>query len=227
MFTKTKILIIAIFFVIFGVLITSTINIPGNLEPRESQFDALEYPADINASINGCGATFVFDTSSMWYGTIPEGYTAEIPQGPMNLPAYGYMSTTPFDKSKIGVYPKEFEGFAIPEIYRALWDGVTIVWYKPSISDDNYKAMELVVLNKIQNGEEILLLPFTLPEKVIPLNRNFATSAWGTTQSCGIFDEKVFDEFLLFKDTVYNERDIENPPVAVLNSNGELRKITP
>ena len=143
----------------------------------------------------------------------------------MNLPAYGYMDSKPFDTGQIGVYLKNFEGFTTPIILRALWDGIDIIWYNPEITDANYSEMENIVSQRIQRGEQIMLLPFTIEDKQIPLNRNFAMSSWGVTQSCLIFDEGVYDSFVKFNDTVYSERDKINPQVAPLDENGNLREI--
>lgn len=227
MFTKTKFLLAGIFIAIFGVLFSLTINIPNNLEPHDSDFSSIEHPANINASMNKCGSIFYFKTAPIWFGTIPENYGKPVPTAPMNLPAYGYMDEQPFDMGHVGVYPKTFEGFPETTIYRALWEGVTIIWYNPAITDSNYQAIEVIALNKIQAGQKLMVLPYNIELKQIPLERNFATSAWGVTQSCLIFNEDVYDEFAIFKDTVYSERNMQSPPVASFDETGALREIKP
>lgn len=228
MFLKTKIVLATILLVIFGLLVTSTMNLPNNLQAKESDYNAIEYPPNIEASINGCGSIFYFRIADIWYGTIPEGYTKEIPEAPMLLPTYGYMSSTPFNNEQIGVYGKNFQGFDMPTVLRALWDGVTIIWYTPNISDENYKALEQIATKRIQSGEKLMVLPYTFKNKQIPLGRSFATSTWGVTQSCSIFNEQVYQDFLEFKDeSSYSLRDKENPPIAPLDPKGNLREIMP
>jgi hypothetical protein len=227
MFTKTKLLLAFLAAFIVVVVVSLTLNLPNNLTPKENtSFQATEYPATVAQSIRSCGSTFQFDIDPEWYGTIPENYTGRIPLQPMVIPAYGFMSDKPFNKDNLGFHTKD-NLLDSTEVNRALWEGVTIVWYEESATPTTLKEISVFADERNAQGLPMMVLPHTLSDKKIPYDRSYAFSNWGVTQSCATFDIPIFDTFRETAAGLSPERDEINPPAAVLTPNGSLPEIDP
>lgn len=230
MFTKTKLLLGTIVIVALTSLVFATLSLPDRSEPKKGQYESVEYPASVQASINECGSIFYFEPDSKWFGTIPEAIHQDyaddnIPIQPTLVPVYGFMSRNPFDPEKVGVYDRTFEGFSRQDILRALWDGYNIMWYTPNISDVKYNQLKDYVENANRSSAKIILLPFNFPDKEIPIGRDIAFSSWNASQSCENFEPSVYDDFITFVKEMVPSRGV--PPEAPLAPYGGLYPITP
>lgn len=232
MFTKTKILLSFILITVLTLLVTATLALPDNSEPRPSQYGAIEYPATVIAAVNQCGSVFYFEPDPKWYGTIPisiqqNGPDDGIPAQPTNIPVYGYMTREPFNPEFVGTYDKTFEGFSRQDINRAMWDGYYFIWYSMNTPNDKYE--QLVEFVETQNSRtstpKIILSPFKITDREIPSGRDIAFSTWGVSQSCDTFDPKIFEAFEDF--TIEHSTPRGEPPVAPIAPYGGLYPITP
>lgn len=227
MFTQTKVLLLSLFTLILAVVIGLTLQLPDNLEPKlDGNFESTEYPADVAQSIRGCGATFQFRINDGWYGTIPKDYRGRVPVQPMNIPAYGYMSSIPLDTTDLG-YHSVTDTLSLDQVNRALWEGADIIWYSETAGPTSVQEISDYIDGLNAQGEKILLLPYAFEGRSIPADREYAFSSWGVTQSCTAFDIVTFSQFMTNSNEFSPERDKENPPAGKLDSVGRLYPITP
>lgn len=223
-------------------LVTANFTKPNPYEPRNGQFNSVEYPATIPAIINECGAIFNFTPDEKHYGQFPKGFFDGAKPGerkkrqtflhPMIVPAYGYMSNNLIDVPKPFISPETTNIPKLEEVLRLMWDGWTVIWYVPpgSAIQDNTSFNNMLTLSTLAEVEEYanshpktIALPWT-GEKPLPAQRNIAFSQWGTTQSCAIWNADIVDAFKEKAKTLDVERT-EEPPYATLGSDGELNPI--
>lgn len=220
-------------------LVTATFVKPNPYAPHPGQFQSIEYPATVNAVIAECGSIFNFESSPKHYGQFPQGFfdgpdgasTKErlVPEQPMIIPAYGYMS----NKSPVNVPsfigPDAKERPSKQQVLRMMWEGKLIIWYMPPTSaggptGSNDKETMEAIQRYAESHENTVALPWE-GERGLPLNREVAFGMWNTTQSCELWSSDVVDEFVASETKLRKERPVE-PPYAPLQDNGELYPIS-
>ena len=201
--------------------------------PTTGQYQSVEYPASVEAVLSQCGNTFTFDPDSEHYGVFDpdeiianaglESTSVEVPDHPMIVPVYGYM--TEWDEGKSLLDKNSYTDDDIParsRILRSMWDGNVVIWHSVGISDEE-KARIAMVTRSTPNVVSVEWIGGELP-----LGRKFAFSTWNVSQSCERWDNEVFEQFLTFVEE--NPRfaaPTDEPPNAVLDENGMLQKIEP
>lgn len=193
--------------------------------PKKSEWGSVEHPVSVQAVIAQCGNIFTFDAADEHYGT----YEAEavpdsgVPQHPMIVPAYGFMSQEGLAEDK-PFYGAD-EVLETPAVLRSLYAGKTIIWYDPSRVSESYAAEMRVQLS---SSEDVIIAPWNY-EREIPRDRRFAFSSWRVTMSCMDWNPQVFEEYLTFlhEHPEFAPSDPENPPAAPLTNSGKLFEIRP
>lgn len=227
MFTKTKLYILGFIAICLSLLMVATLNIPDRNEPKDGPYGSTEYPPSALAASKGCGGIFVFDKlDNKYWGLIPDelkqAHEADnVPQQPVNIPSIGFISPTPIDKAEVGVYDYTFGGYDDPKINRILWEGYNIIWYSLKMPKEDVLSLRDYVISLNKAEPTTFLLPYRLAGREIPFSRDVAFSSWGSSQSCKIFDTRVYQNFLSFtaKNAPNNGGE---PPLAPLDKYNEL-----
>lgn len=222
-------------------LFTATFFKPNPYAPHVGQFQSMEYPASVEAVITECGAIFNFEPSPRHYGQFPEGFfdseagknTRErlVPEQPMIIPAYGYMSNKAPDNFPAFIGTDEEKQPSKNQLLRMMWEGTMVIWYLPaSGSGENANGInDAETLNSIkrfaESHDNVIAVPWS-NDRQMPLNRRIAFSMWNTTQSCKLWNSGVAEEFIAAEKNIRKERPVE-PPYAPLDEEGELFIINP
>lgn len=231
--------VVASFTAIVVGLVTFLIIGPNPELPRKNMFQSIAYPADTESLIAQCGETFTYTPDKKHYGAIPEDFFKDpaggpdtinrtIPNHPMRVPAYGFFVNNDRIEFKQKFYteqdvkPVQTAQGAIPRIQRleylkTMWEGKKIIWYMPTIDQMTKDSIKEFVTGR----EDVVAIPWQ-DEASIPMQRNFAFSAWNVTRSCGLWDSDVATSFTEFADDYNKDRDTENIPEAPVDSSGEL-----
>jgi len=230
--TKSKVLLLGTVGLVLGGLVVATYNVPSQNAVTKGQFGSTMYSSSLTATANSCGETFRFKTNESLYGEIPQEFYAKpnddntfnIPKHPMIVPVYGYMSSRPLSAEQVRFYAddEDYQEVPIQVVLRTMWDYDTkVIWYgDKATSGDIYNIEQYV-----KTHSNVLALPWK-SETPIPLQRNIAFSSWGISQSCGTWDETVFNEFTKFaEDNPVKHED--TPPVSKLSKYGKLYPIDP
>lgn len=221
-------------------LITATFFKPNPYAPHPSQFQSIEYPASVEAVITECGSIFRFDPPARHYGQFPEGFfdsergpnTQErlVPEQPMSVPAYGYMSNESPQNFPDFIEPNAKEIPTKQQILRMMWDGMMIIWYLPAsgAGADAKGINDAETINSIkryvESNDNVIAVPWG-NDRPLPQDRRIAFSMWNTTQSCKLWNSGVADEFQSTEKQLRQERPTL-PPYAPLDEEGELFQIT-
>lgn len=208
---------------------------PNPMSAYASEFGSTSYPSSAEGIISECGDTFTFNPEPMYYGYVPNDFylskdglsivPRNIPQPPMSVPAFGYMSEKSPSFSKNFYRDNNLDRSEIPnaeQAKRMLWDGKFIVWYKADIDPATQNSIQTFV----NENPNTYAFPWLDSTKNIPLERNIAFSGWNTTRSCKLWNTNIATEFVKFA----SERNaLENrsvtPPRAQILNNGELSLI--
>lgn len=235
---------LAMIAVLTASLVGATFYKPNPYAAHPGAFGSIEHPATVEGVINECGPIFEYTPRSTHYGEIPVGYTKpangmvkQIPVQPMVVPAYGYMAN---GETKLGDKVDHFfsiERKDVPtneQVLRLMWEGWTVIWYLPPIADRthltahdlettfNPATVEAIKIYA-EKHDKVIALPWK-ESKPLPLNRNMGLSRWASTQSCGVWNSSIVDEFINSDKNLGKKRSIE-PPVAKLDEEGKLFEI--
>lgn len=193
--------------------------------PHEGEAGATVYPSSLAALATGCGDYFRWDTEPVkHYAYITEDEKKKLkilPQPPMNIPAYGYMTEFPLAQSDTNKFftPDDLGNEEIPitTILRTMFDyGTTIIWYNP-LND----IVALDVRAYVSEHENVMGVPWIYEERYIPLDRDVAFSSWGITQSCKSFSYATANDFIEFTHEFPVARE-DVPPHAKITLNGQV-----
>lgn len=227
--TMTPILmIIALIFAMIGLVAF----LPDSSDKVKTDFGGTLHPANALATVSQCGGIYTFDPPREYYGRIPTDFFKNpygegsikrtVPVQPMRIPAYGYFYTNR-DEPPQKFYSFEDKGH-IPKSFEYLsymWKGWTIIWYDKNAGDQATSLIKAYV----EDREKVMALPWISNDTPIPMERSFAYSAWGITESCGLWDDRAGDQFLDFVNTNSAPREQKTPPSALLDPQGELPNI--
>lgn len=218
---------------VVGTMVGAIAASPDPNTPRESEFGAIEYPANALATLGQCGGVFDFEVPERFSGEIPVdffdnpngpgGVERTIPIQPMIVPAYGYFYNqreSPVkefweieDEDEL---PKSFEYLAY------MWHGWSIIWYDDEADSDVVES----VRNYVAEHDKVMAMPWMSDNgRNLPLGRNIGFSAWGVTRSCGLWDDRLADDFIEFAQNANANRDPSATYPATLDDEGELIRI--
>lgn len=185
------------------------------------------YPANLRSIATSCGDIFQFAPDEKDYGIIPQSVldqeTPVIPDHPMTIPVYGYMSPDLITRDQVRFYgPGESNIPTKQQLLRAMYDyGTIVIWY------DSLK-IPAPTLNEIHDyvGTHFNVVAIPWTGKILPYGRLLAYSTWGNSQSCNTWAPAVLDEFMEFSATHTLSRPMPAPE-AKLNKSGGLFLIDP
>lgn len=208
----------------------------GRFDVTVGPYGSVAHIPTTEAVVGGCGYIFMFDPDPTAYGVFdPADITPQasgrirVPRAPMVVPVYGYMSEQP---AQPGFYGVEDDTPGHQQILRAMWDGVTVVWYDTRVGADDLGVVKRWVDANDAIGvpwtNHTLGLPSTLKGNDIPDERRFAFSTWGVSQSCLVFSDFIASTFLE-RAQPHSEaiRRTVEPPSAHVNEEGKLAPIYP
>lgn len=223
---RTIIMSLVLVLSLIGALLWTVFGVdPSRKSP--AQFGGVEYPATVEAVLSQCGNVFVFDPPASYYGVfdtpdvmaqLDREADVEIPEHPMIVPVYGYMSGEGTLDQKVytdaNVPPRS-------QLLRAMYEGYTIVWFSPSLDEAARASLKM----DLASYDKVVAVEWNAGE--LPLDRKYAFSTWNVSQSCLVWDTEVFDQFLTFvKDHPETRPESESPPEAVV-VDGRLPDINP
>lgn len=229
-------LAIAGFGLVLAGMVGSIAFLPDPNAPKAGEFNSIQTPANAYDTINGCGATFVFEVPKETTGKLPDDFfdnpnggdkiTRNIPLNPMNVQAYGYYYDSNDDPPKVFYDYGKDDVNDIPstvDYLSYMYKGWTVIWYENSAEE----ALKEILKEYAESKEKVLILPWISEgDRQIPLKRNFAFASWGISRSCELWDENVADQFIEKAENMYAQRDKEQYD-AELDQNGELKLISP
>lgn len=227
--------IFAAFTVVILGMITFIVVGPNPMSAYASEFGSTSYPSSAEGIVSECGDTFTFNPDQMYYGYVPNDFylskdgksivPRNIPQPPISVPAFGYMSEKSPFLSKNFYRDTNLDRSEIPnaeQAKRMLWDGKFIIWYKSDVAPTVLTGIQ----NFVNTNPNVYAFPWLDSTKNIPLDRNIAFSGWNTSRSCKIWNENIAQEFVAFAQerNILDDRSA-NPPKARILDNGELSLI--
>jgi hypothetical protein len=230
LYRGTKTLIAGLLAVSIGGLTYLTFATPSNNTPSQNIYNSVTIPANSDGILSQCGDTFIFAPEKERFGTIPKGYKGDIPHHPMTIPVYGYMSNQAFDYSKYkDLKFGDKNPYTHPEILRAQWQGYHVIWTSVDFTEDGYKYVKDYADKwNDTHSDKVLVLQWNLNDtgdNILPLNREIAFASWNSSQSCGTFANKTFEQYITATQNNVSPRDNENPPTAPLTADGELHSM--
>lgn len=221
-FTIPAGVIVLTFFLIIASAATSlALFIPDSSVPRKGPEQSIEYPAPVNDVLYQCGGIFNFYPSERNYGVIPQEvvFTEErdIPLVPTRIQAYGYMSENPWTEEDERFYTQDSDKVpTLHKLLRGMWEDYHVIWYEPEeVTELALNEMERLT----QKNAKVIVVPWNMNASM-PLDRNYSFATWNLSQSCGEWNVDTAEAFLSLHDP--KERDIDNPPMAPLNEEGQL-----
>jgi hypothetical protein len=201
--------------VIFGVN-------PNKPSPVED-IGGLQYPATLSAMANSCGDIFYNPPIKNNFGVIPDRFwelnkdneDIKIPTHQMIVPVFGYMDKESFADADIRFYSSEEaeEPINRERLLRTMYDkDITVVWYTAEIEPSDLSALKAYA---IEHAGEILVYPWKYASGQLIGNRTVAYSSWGISQTCGLYNEEILDEFVQFAKDNRIDRPQEIPEARV------------
>lgn len=198
--------------------------------PTEIENGGKAYPASLLAMANGCGDIFVMPPKEGQYGVIPSEYwelnsnpIQNIPVHIMTVPVYGYMAEKSMPDEDIRFYgPEEVdEPLNRQLLLRTMYDkDIIVLWYSKELNAVDINLIRQYVAN---SDQKILAYPW-LYENNLVAGRNVAFAKWGISQTCSLYSDEVFEEFVIFA----NDNTVNKtfpPPEAPMTNNGTLLPI--
>lgn len=229
-YTPTKISFAAVTVSTILAMITLVIFGINPNQPTRTEWGGWAYPASLDSLTNGCGDIYVSEPTEGQFGVIPPKYwelnkdaVANIPRHLMIIPVFGYMAELGVPQSDIKFWSVEEakDNTTINEqtILRAMYDSdITVIWYSETLN-----PVDVASIRNYANEHEgkILAYPWTTNGGRMVGDRQVGFSQWGISQTCGVFNEVVADEFLEFS----TENRVGRPdviPEAPMSEDGTL-----
>jgi hypothetical protein len=230
--------IVLSFVLILSLMLVCLIFSPDPYAAKPGDFNSTVYATNTEGVVSECGDSFVFNINHNNFGYLSKDFFQDpttntpvarnIPNQPSIVPVYGYF----YD-----VYPevtKKFYSLDVPDDVKALdkladtkyldhllYDGMKVIWYDSTVDPATIASIKKFVTDT----PSFIALPWVYDVKM-PLNRRFAFSAWGITQSCGLWDTNMATTFNQFSEAHKISRPKE-PQKAPVDANGDLYRIDP
>lgn len=237
---------VALVTLLTGGLVAGTFAKPNPYAAHPGPYDSIEHPATVRGVVNECGPSFEYNPPARYYGTLPESFfekkegqePARTQLHPMIVPAYGYMAPDSKMPENISHFFSS-DSTKVPtkeQVLKLMWDGWTVIWYVPPISDrgkltaeqleNTFNPTTIEAIKVYAEGhDKVLALPWRESNN-LPMGRNMGISAWGLTQSCKVWDIALMEEFQAEKQRL-SPTPRRIPPAAQLDDKGEVYPITP
>ena len=223
------------FFLIICLMLVTLIFSPDPYAPKPGDLNSTVYATSTEGVVSECGDTFVFNINNDNFGYLSKDFFQDpatnnpvarnIPNQPSIVPAYGYF----YD-----VEPEVTQKFYSIDDTKALdtltdskflnhllYNGTKVIWYDSTVDAASIASIK----NFVTDTSSVIALPWVY-EKKMPLNRRFAFSAWGITQSCGLWNTNMASTFNQFSEDHKIARPQE-PQKAPVDTNGDLFRIDP
>lgn len=217
------------FLAIVVTLVSALALSPDPHAPQDGPYAAKIYPAKALEAVGQCGGYFTFDVPQQFSGQIParffeRGVIKEVPTHPMIVPAYGYFNSVRSEPVHKFLKPNQMDH--VPESTEYLsyvWQGWTIIWYKPDVDANTLNSIQKYV----NEHSKVAAFPWdeSYHGRPLPLERSFGYSTWGVTMSCGLWDDRILDNFHEFTQSRPRHDDISNPHLAPLDERKNLYPI--
>lgn len=146
------------------------------------------------------------------------------------VPPFGYMIDQRLDKNT--KFYHTVEEIPLPQTLRSVYDGAIIVWYSPLTSEKEIEDIK----QWVETQDNVIAIPWKnanigvgqdIPPVLMPLNRSIAFTAWGLTQSCGIWSENAINDFIKFAQKLEKDQPrAVTPPQAKLTEDELLPPFT-
>lgn len=204
-FSLAKRLIFSIFLMGTLVLLTFITSVSWQTSDNRAMagpYNARSYLPSTESILQGCGQINVFTNTRFTPQRItPEAVTniLIVPQAPMGVPAFGHISTEPLDPEKrFYAVTDDLSQIDILKVVASLYEGDNIIWYDADLNDEALPALR----NIAKSDPNVFVLPWTTETRSlrslinIPMDRKYAYSTWGASQTCSSFSKTSFEEFI-------------------------------
>lgn len=227
--------IVLSFALIISLMLVTLIFSPDPLRPQAGELNSTVYPTNTEGVVSECGDIYLFNINQNNFGYLSKDFfhdpvkdipvARNIPAQPAIVPAFGYfLDIEPEVTQKFYDIndAKALTKLVDPKyLNHLLYDGTKVVWY-----DSTVDAATIASIKKfVSNTPSVIALPWVYDKKM-PMNRRFAFSAWGITQSCGLWNTNTAVRFNQFTDEHKIDRP-KDPQKAPVDADGELYRIDP
>lgn len=223
------------FVLIVALMLVTLIFSPDPYRPKPGDFNSTAYATNTEGVVSECGDTFVFKINPNNFGYLSKDFFQDpvqnipvarnIPAQPSIVPVYGYFyDVEPEITKKFYDVSDTKELAKITDskfLNHLLYDGTKVFWYDSTVDAATITAIKTFVANT----PSVIAVPW-IYDKKMPMNRRFAFSAWGITQSCGLWNTSMATKFNQFSDEHKIARPKE-PQKAPVDANGDLYRIDP
>lgn len=223
------------FVLIISLMLVTLIFSPDPYAPKPGDFKSTVYATSTEGVVSECGDIFVFKINPDNFGYLSKDFFQDstthnpvarnIPNQPSIVPAYGYFYDVEPEVTQKFYSISDTKAVATLTdsklLNHLLYNGTKVIWY-----DSTVDAAAIASIKKfVTDTPSVIALPWVY-EKKMPLNRRFAFSAWGITQSCGLWNTNMASTFNQFSEDHKIDRPQE-PQKAPVDMNGDLYRIDP
>jgi hypothetical protein len=226
------------FALIVALMLVCLIFSPDPYAPKPGDFNSTVYATSTEGVVSECGDTFVFNINHNNFGYLSKDFFEDpvknipvarnIPNQPSIVPVYGYFyDVYPEVTHKLYSLDNPADVKALDKLADSkyldhlLYDGLKVVWYDSTVDPTTISSIKTFVATH----PSVIALPWVYDAKM-PMNRRFAFSAWGITQSCGLWNTDMAAKFDQFSEEHKITRP-KDPQKAPVDANGDLYRIDP
>lgn len=223
------------FILIISLMLVTLIFSPDPYAAKPGDFNSTVYATSTEGVVSECGDTFVFNINHDNFGYLSKDFFQDsatknpvarnIPNQPSIIPVYGYFYDAEPEVTKKFYDIADTKALTTLTdskfLNHLLYNGTKVIWYDSTVDAPTISSIKKFVADT----PSVIALPW-IYDKKMPLNRRFAFSAWGISQSCGLWNTSMASAFNKFSEDHKIVRPQE-PQKAPVDTNGDLYRIDP